>query len=377
MHDKPIFIEQPGELERACRRWMARDAIALDTEFERTRTYYSRPALVQIFDGERVTLIDPLAADDFTPLAGLLRCPDVVKVMHAAEGDIEILEQLTGAVPEPVFDTQIAAAFAGHGYSLGYRKLVEILLGEELAKGETRSDWLRRPLSDAQVNYAALDVVHLLPMYTMLTQTLADLGRDAWLREEIARVQKRREADRDPRRAYLRIRATRRLDGIGRSALRELAAWRELEARERDLPRRTLLADDALLAIAAALPSDAGELAAIQELPVKAASRYADALLPIIAAARIACDEPPPQIQTGVERRLTPLLRKLKELVRERAENLAMPAPLLAQTRTLEALVQAAAAGDTGLPEELGGWREAVIGRPLLDALETMRDDVS
>lgn len=375
MHEKPNFIAGRGPLEDACRRWKALDAIGLDTEFERTRTYYSRPALVQVFDGSEVTLIDPLAIDDFAPLGELLRCPDVTKVMHAAEADIEIFEQLTGTVPSPVFDTQVAAAFTGHGYSLGYRGLTQMLLDEDTPKDETRSDWLRRPLSDAQIAYAALDVVHLLPMYRLLEAALVELGRDAWLREEILRVQKRRDADRDPRRAYLRIRGAARLDAEGLRALRELAAWRELEARSRDLPRQTILDDGALLALAMALPADREALAMLPELSESMLSRYSRPLLECIAAARVSPADAAPEMPVALERRLAPRLKVLKEMVRERAEALGIPAPLLAQSRILESLVQAAATGQAGLPEELRGWREALIGAPLLGALEAMDDD--
>jgi ribonuclease D len=373
MHENSIFIEQHDQLESACRRWMAFGAIGLDTEFERTRTYYSRPALVQVFDGEQVALIDPLTIDDFEPLAELLQCPDVMKVMHAAEGDNEVLEQLTGVVPKPIFDTQIAAAFAGHGHSLGYRKLTQMLLGEELAKDETRSDWLKRPLSDAQVAYAALDVVHLLPMYRLLERALVDIGRDAWLREEICRIQRRREADRDPRGAYQRIRRTRHLDVEGLTALRELAAWREQEARSRDLPRQMVLKDTALLALASALPADEDALAGLSELSADALSRYSGDLLGVMASA--AAGDPAPAPEPAIERRFAPRLKAVKSMVRERSEALGIPAPLLAQSRILESLVQATASGSAELPEELRGWREPVIGEQLLNALKAMDEE--
>ena len=368
---RPTFIETRVQLERACDIWLSRDALGLDTEFERTRTYYSRPALVQIFDGEHVSLIDPLAIEDFAPLAGLLQCSDVTKVMHASEGDIEVLEQLTGITPQPIFDTQMAATFTGHGYSLGYRKLVQMLLGEELSKDETRSNWLKRPLSDAQVTYAALDVVHLLPMYRQLRDALIELGRDGWLREEIQRVQKRRMADRDPRRAYLRLRQTR-LASAELARLRELAAWREEKARDRDLPRQMIVRDRSLVAIAVSGPANTGELADIPELSVNAVKQYAQSLLGAVEQAH--ADDSPPTASPPMERRLSPWLKTLKELVRQKAESLNVPAPVLAQARTLESLVVAAAAGKHELPEELRGWREAVIGAPLMSELQRLVD---
>lgn len=367
----PIFIETHTQLERACGNWLDLDTVGVDTEFERTRTYYSRPALVQIFDGEQVSLIDPLAVEDFAPLAELLRCSDVTKVMHASEGDIEVLEQLTDVTPQPVFDTQMAAAFTGHGYSLGYRKLVQMLLGEELAKDETRSDWLKRPLSDAQTTYAALDVVHLLPMYRQLRPALIDLGREAWLSEEIDRVQKRRAADRDPRRAYLRLRQTR-LASAELARLRELAAWREVMARDRNLPRQMIVRDKSLVAIAVTGPANAGELADIPELSANAVKRYAQSLLDAIGQAH--ADDTPLKSSPAMERRHAPWLKSLKELVKQQAGSLNMPAQVLAQARTLESLVVATAAGKHEIPEELQGWRETVIGAALMSELRRLAD---
>lgn len=371
----PTFVDTNAQLEAACRRWMDLDTIGLDTEFERTRTYYSRPALVQIFDGEHVSLVDPLAIDDFEPLAALLNSSGVTKVMHAAEGDMEVLEQLTGIVPVRVFDTQLAAAFTGHGFSLGYRNLTQMLLDEEISKGETRSDWLRRPLSDAQITYAALDVLHLLRMYELLRSELCSLGRAGWLDEEMARVQRRRDADRDPRRAYVRIRQGRRLEGSALQALRELAAWREHEARNRDLPRQMVVKDVSLVAIASARPDSAARFAEVPEFSEKAARRYSDALIAILAQARADDGEAPVVPEPTIERRHAIWLKSLKEVLQSQAAALGVPAPLLAQTRTLEALVATAASGNDALPEELRGWREPAIGEQLRTALEGIAKD--
>ena len=368
----PIFIDNDSDLAHACAIWSECPIIGVDTEFERTRTYYARPALVQIFDGRRASLIDPLAVEDFTPLARVLARAETLKVMHAAEGDVEVLEQLTGVVPRPLFDTQIAAALAGHGFSLGYRKLTGMLEGVELAKGETRSNWLKRPLAEAQVAYAVLDVLHLLSLCRRLRSDLAELGRDAWLDEESARLEHRRRMDRDPRRAYLRIRAPGNFEVEQLSALRELAAWREREARARDVPRRTVLDDSCLLRIASALPPDTAALATHTELPQKVLTRYGDAIVDAVAGARAAAEQSPPLQRPLLERRHGAWLKTLKEVVREQAAALGLAEPVLAQSRTLEAMVQAAVENRAQLPEELRGWRRAVIGEPLMTTLEAL-----
>jgi ribonuclease D len=371
----PIFINTNAQLAAACEGWLRLDTIGLDTEFERTRTYYSRPALVQVFDGERVSLVDPLAIDDFESLAALLASPGVTKIMHAAEGDMEVLEQLTGVVPVRVFDTQLAAAFTGHGFSLGYRSLTQMLLGEEISKGETRSDWLRRPLSGAQISYAALDVLHLLRMHELLRRELDETGRAAWLEEETERVQRRRDADRDPRRAYLRIRQGRRLEGGALRALRDLAEWREHEARNRDLPRQMVVRDVSLTAIASARRDGTALFADIPEFSDKTAHRYGGAILEILDGARADDSEAPPSPPPTIERRHANWLKSLKGVLQSQANTLGVPAPLLAQTRTLEALVATAAAGSDALPEELQGWRAAAIGDQLRAALEGIAED--
>ena len=364
MNPPTTFIEDQAALTAACDRWLELDAIGLDTEFERTRTYYSRPALVQVFDGEGAFLVDPLRIRDFAPFARLLNEPSVIKVMHAAEGDEEVLELLSDAKPSPVFDTQMAAAFTGHGFSLGYRRLVDLLLGETIAKDETRSDWLRRPLSDAQVAYAAADVVHLLPMFRRLRGELAERGRQQWLEEETLRLQRRREVDRDPERAYLRIRQGRRMEGRPLATLRALAAWREREARERDLPRQMVVRDETLAALACRPPTDRAALAAEETLSDKAIRRYGEKILVVVEDAREA--PPPPPADPGMDRRQGPWLKALKAVLQRRAEDLDMPAPLLAQTRTLEALVASVADGGDALPEELDGWRRQAVGDALL-----------
>ena len=171
-----MLITSNADLAAACGRWSAARVIGVDTEFFRERTYYPLPALVQVADGDGVVIVDPLRISDFTPLAAVLADASIVKLIHACSEDLEVLELLTGAVPRGVLDTQLAGAFAGHGYSLGYRSLVKALMDVVLDKGETRSNWLGRPLSPTQLRYAALDVVYLLPMHRRLSQELSALG---------------------------------------------------------------------------------------------------------------------------------------------------------------------------------------------------------
>ena len=177
--DSWSLITSDVELTATCERWSVAGIIGVDTEFVRERTYYPCPALIQVADNHGVVIIDPRGISDFGPLKDVLIDPSILKLTHACDEDLEVLELLTGVTACNVFDTQLAGAFAGYGFSLGYRNLVEVLLEVVLDKDETRSDWLKRPLSSSQLRHAALDVVCLLPMHERLSREMAALGRSA------------------------------------------------------------------------------------------------------------------------------------------------------------------------------------------------------
>jgi ribonuclease D len=224
------LITSDADLAATCERWSAAGVIGVDTEFVRERTYYPRPGLIQVADGNGVVMVDPLGISDFRPLGSLLADPAVVKLMHACDEDLEVLELLTGVTPRSVFDTQLAGAFAGHGFSRGYGSLVDVLLGVVLDAGETRSDWLRHPLSPLQLRYAALDVVYLLPIHERLAREMATLGRTAWFDEELTHRRRARTVDKQPEAAYVRIRRREALPPAHHAVLRALSRWREVEA---------------------------------------------------------------------------------------------------------------------------------------------------
>ena len=222
----PIMISSDASLAAACRRWSEARIIGLDTEFVRERTYYPRPALVQVSDAQGVLLVDPTEISDWGPLAEFLTDPAVLVVMHACGEDLDVLDVMTGTTPRRIFDTQLAAAFAGRRFSLGYRELVATLLDITLDKGETRSNWLRRPLSPSQLHYAALDVLYLLPLYRHLSSALDRLRRTSWLEDEIEHQRRARAADSRPEASYLRIRGRGALSPARHAVLRQLSAWR-------------------------------------------------------------------------------------------------------------------------------------------------------
>ena len=259
--------------------------MALDTEFVRERTFFQKLGLVQVAVDDADWLIDPLAVRDLQPLVELLRAPAVVKVVHAASEDIEVLHHTLGTEPRPLFDTQVGAALAGGAAAQGYARLVAAELGVELHKGETRTDWLRRPLTQGQIEYAAEDVVHLLPLYRLLSRRLEEQGRLAWALEDSAALADPARFAEAPERAYLRLRAAGRLGRRQLGALRALAAWRDTEARRRDIPRRFLLRDELLLALAARQPKTLRELERLPSYDPRQGARDAGTWLEILERA--------------------------------------------------------------------------------------------
>ncbi len=363
------MITSDAELAAACRRWSAVQVIGVDTEFLRERTYYPIPALILVSDGDSVALVDPLRISDFTPLAAVLADRTIVKLMHACSEDLEVLELLTGATPRGVLDTQLAGAFAGHGYSLGYRSLVKALMDVVLDKGETRSNWLRRPLSPAQLRYAALDVVYLLPMHRRLSRELAALGRTAWLEEELEHRRRARTEDTQPGVAYLKIRRRGALSPAHHAVLRGLSQWREVEAMARDIPRRHLLRDEVLIALAKAPAPDAASLRHIQGLSERAAARYGEAIAACIEAAR---RQGPTDPDSPVDLRpYAGILERLKRIARRAAVSLELPPELVANRRALEALLISVVENGGDIPEEFQGWRFDVVTTSLLDCIRT------
>jgi ribonuclease D len=361
------MIASDADLAAACARWSAARVIGVDTEFVRERTYYPIPALLQVHDGDSVTMVDPLQISDFTPLAAVLADPLIVKLIHACSEDMEVLELLTGVTPRGILDTQLAGAFAGHGYSLGYRSLVNELLDVVLDKGETRSNWLGRPLTPAQILYAALDVEYLLPMHRRLSRELADLGRAPWLEEELEHQRRARTEDKQPCAAYVKVRRRAALSPAHHAVLRGLSQWRETEAMARDIPRQHLLRDEVLIALAKASDPDPASLGHIQGLSEGAAARYGEAIAACIETAR---QQGPADSDSPVDLRpYAGTVERLKRVARRAASALELPPELLASRRGIEALLISVLENAGDIPQQFQGWRFDVVTRSLLDCI--------
>jgi ribonuclease D len=337
--------------------------IGLDTEFLRERTYRAELCLVQVSAGADALCIDPIAVTDLGALAAPFTSPGVVKVMHASRQDLEVLLPALGLV-RPVFDTQIAAALAGFAAQIGYGELVRRLLGVELPKAHTRTDWSRRPLSPEQIEYARDDVRHLIPLQLELEGRLEKLGRTAWLGEELAALQDARALATEPEEAWRRVKGLRGMDPARERLARGLAAWRERRAIERNRPRGWILDDTALREVIVRVPRSLAALADITELPAGVLRHCGEELVACIAAANVPDPPPPMDTRQRPDPVKSALVKKLGAMNQAVATELAISPEVLTTRRDLERLAEG---GDD--IAALRGWRRAVIGEKLLAAL--------
>ncbi len=360
----PLIDKQESLLE-VCESLAHADCVALDTEFVRERTYYPQLCLLQLAFDERLVLIDPLAGLDLAPLFECLQRPGLVKILHAARQDFEIFYLLGGFVPAPVFDTQLAAACLGLGDQLSYTRLVAMELGADLGKSHARTNWSRRPLSAAQLRYAADDVEYLLQLYPVLRDRLRARHRERWLDDAFRQLADPHLYEVRPAEAWRRVRAARRLKGSKLTRLRRLAAWREELAMERDLPRRWVLSDDALLALASHDGSDPDALRQIPGVPEKLLRAHGETLCGLLKRAETEETGAPTSDNAGRSGRDQRELKRLAELVKSEAQKIGTSPALLATRSDLKSFL--AQPGDSAL---LQGWRKEVIGEKLLGALE-------
>jgi ribonuclease D len=356
------LITTTRELAELCAGLASEPFVTLDTEFMRDRTYYPQLCLIQIAGEQRHAAIDPLAQGlDLAPLFALLADPTVVKVFHAARQDIEIFHQLTGRIPEPLFDTQLAAMVCGYGEEVGYETLVAQIAKARIDKSARFTDWSRRPLSARQLDYAIDDVVHLRVIYRRLKEQLERTGRSDWVAQELAELTDPATYQQPPEEAWRRIKVRSR-DPRFLALVRALATWREREAQRRDLPRNRVLRDDLLMEVAANHPTSVEQLAKLKRISLDRAGAAGlvaainDALaLPEAALPRL----PPP---TKLPRGIGPLVELLRVLLKLQCEEHHVAQRLVATTSDLEAI----AAFEAPNVAALKGWRLEVFGRAAL-----------
>ena len=356
-------------LESLVAKLCERKVLAVDTEFLRTDTYYPIVGLVQVFDGRECHLIDPQAVS-IQPLAAVLKDATVLKVFHACSEDLEVFQAEVGAVPTPVFDTQVAAAMLGEDFSMSYQRLVERYLNVLVAKEQTRSDWLQRPLTDEQLDYAALDVIHLFDVYRLQVEQLHQQDRHSWVIEECTTDPSEMPTMIEPERYFRRIRGIGSLDGLQLRRLQQLSAWRERLARDRDVPRSRIVDDKSLLTICRDDIVDKRLLDKKTKMTHRQIRRYAEEISEQLRLANEDSDASHPEVMPDPTSTLNNrLIRELKGLVEEAAQLQRIAPEMLATRRHLEQFLRSGRQGEYQLPAPLAGWRRSVIGDRLLQHL--------
>ncbi len=361
------LVDQQSQLDEACAAISRGSLVAVDTEFARTTQFTPRLCLVQISAGAQVFCVDELAGLDTTPLWDILCAGTGLRVFHAAKQDLEVAWVSYQRLPQPLFDTQIAAALIGHPAQIGYAALVKALLGIDVDKTHTRADWSQRPLRPELIAYANTDVIHLPTVHAMLCEQLDRLGRYAWAIEDSERLVDPTLYQNDPDGAWRRLSGLPRMPVAVQLRARRLARWREENAIRADRPRQWILSDRALLDIAQRNPPDETALANCADLPAGVVRRQGTALLAelVVAADELASG-------TDLTQELRPELidqaeiKRLGKIVDEVARMLGVVPEILATRKDLAALIR-------GEPElrPLSGWRKSVIGEPLLAAVRT------
>lgn len=366
-------ITSTDELQDLCKRLEKAEFVTVDTEFLRDNTYYPKLCLVQVADDEGAHAIDPLAEGlDLTPLTDLLANEQVLKVMHACRQDMEIFHQMMGTLPAPIFDTQVAAMVCGFGDSVGYETLVTKIAKAQLDKSARYTDWSKRPLTKTQLSYALGDVTHLRTIYRTLAAELEETGRVSWVDEETAVLRDPSIYSVDPDEAWQRLKVrTNKPRFLG--ILKALAAWRERQAQERDLPRNRVAKDETLFEIAAHPPKDVAGLDRIRSIPKGfSRSRAGKTLMDALQEGLNMPEADLPQIERAKPRPATPPMADLlKVLLKIKSQNAKVAARMVASSQELEAW---AAEPDKVDIKAMHGWRYQIFGA---DAQKLMRGDLA
>ena len=357
-----------------CNLAQQQSAVALDTEFMRVSTYFPKLGLIQLYDGERVSLIDPLAITDFSPFVELLANPKVLKILHSCSEDLLVFLQEFDQLPRPMIDTQIMARFIGLGTSAGLAKLAQQYLNVEIDKGATRTNWIKRPLSDIQLQYAAGDVWYLLPLYHILEKELAKTPWEQAVRDdcELALSKTHKLQERDSEKAYLDIPNAWKLNPLELSRLRILAQWRQNVGIERDLALSYIVKSDNLWKVAKNNPRNTSEMLEVGLTENEVRVRGKKILQLLAQARRISSNDYPKPIERISE---DPRYKKTIRLLQEKVNSLTpegLTPEIVASKRTLEELIKWVWKYDCSqgkLPELLIGWRKP-IGEKLVDVLK-------
>lgn len=361
---KNWFIDTPEDLHAFCEQLQGAKQIALDTEFLREKTYFAQLCLLQVASEDMLACIDPLAINDLNPILDIIYNPSVIKVMHSARQDLEIFFDLKGSLPQPIFDTQLAATVLGMGDQLGYASLVEKMRGVRLAKSHTRTDWSRRPLDEGQITYALDDVRHLLQIYSQQFEALEQKERLSWLDNDFEQLTDIQTYMPSEWTLWQKVRGANHLKGVQLGVLQNLARWRDSYAREKNRPRRWILRDELMVELSRRMPDSEEALNKVHGWE-NGLQRYNSQILQLVQEARALKPEQWPKKQTYLKLTVEQdaVVDILMAIVRTRAVELGVTPSILANRKDLELLLLDK---DSQI---LSGWRKEFIGKELCQAL--------
>lgn len=368
-----MILQTQKELDDVCAALSKNNYLTIDTEFLRDKTYYSKLCLIQLA-GPNVDAValDPIATDlDWTSFHALMENENVIKVFHAARQDLEIFYQMNGKIPHPLFDSQVAAMVCGYGDSIAYTKLVEGITGEKLSKNAQFTDWSRRPLHDKQLTYALDDVIYLRDVYESLDKSLEKQKRDGWLKQEMDILTNPKTYEIPLETVWKRIKIRSDKPEV-LAILRNLASWREEEARKKDVPRNRIIKDDALADIAVYMPKNIDGLSRIRNVPKDMArGDKAEKILKMVKEARQSNKDDWPKIKRGTPfpKEATPILEMLKLLLKINCSEADVAPKLIANVKDLEEIT----VEDNPECNAVKGWRLEVFGN---DALALKKGEI-
>lgn len=372
-HAESLYVRDEAGLIALCARLREHDRLAVDTEFMGEDSFHPRLEIIQVAAGDAIAIIDYQSVSKLDPFFDLLGDARILKVLHAGRQDLEIFSVLSGSVPTPIFDMQVAAAMVGYGTQIGYAQLVQQVLRVTLEKSETFTNWAQRPLTPEQVAYALEDVRYLLALHDHLVKRLKALGRLEWAEEEFRRVQSlAADEARDPRLRYQRIRGWEGLSPRARGVLREVVAWREHEAKRRDRPRGRILRDEILVEVARRAPATVEALGQMRGVQPSHVEKYGEALVAAVKDGLAVHDHELPRVEK--RRRIDPETAGLADLLgtalKVRAVEASISPQLLATSADLELFALERGKGTAEKLPILQGWRRQLAGEHLLKVLE-------
>lgn len=371
----PELIESPGDMENLLERLKGVTLFAVDTEFFRETTYYPQIALVQIATDSIVACIDPLAFDARSALKKLLLDDSITKIFHSCSQDLEVLFYYLGEAPVAIYDTQIANALLTEHHQIGYASLVENELGTSLDKSQTRTNWLQRPLTEEQVQYAADDVIYLYKLQHVLDEKLKNLGRKSWFEEDSWKMLSDKSSYQvSTENLWKRVKGTSRLDRGSLAIVQAIAVWREDLAKKKDRTRRKILADDIIVNLATSPPENARAIEQYIDRRYRFNDEEKQQLYETIASALNTPAQQCPDIRFNhLNNEQKKTLKTLQQLVNDKAEELGISAAILCSRKELENLIILHDQHDESQFAELGimqAWRRECIGQQLIDSIK-------